>query len=121
MDNIKKLITRADNLARIFTKQRDGHRCRKCGCIGELHWCHVFTRGCKNIRHYEDNNFTLCSKDHEYFDKHKKEFYRWVRNEIGYKCWLNLLVLKNNPHPITAEFMKNVIVGLKNKIKRIDK
>lgn len=117
---MKNLIKRADDHARKFTKQRDGYRCRECGSDNNIEWCHVFTRGCKNIRHHEDNNFTLCKNHHNHFDVYKQEFYEWTIEQIGIDNWEDLLELKAKPKPITKQFMLSVIEELKTKLRRQD-
>lgn len=68
-------------------RERDNHRCRKCGSEpnpGGLHAAHIFSRRHKAIRHDEQNLVSLCAACHRRSHDHPDEFRKWVIEQVGH-------------------------------------
>lgn len=72
----------ADLAWRKAVKERDGHRCRRCGATEALHAHHVQPRGpSPHLRHDIDNGVTLCRLCHSHVHAHPAESYEvgWLK------------------------------------------
>jgi len=64
----QKLHLKLDKACGDLVKERDGHKCRRCG--GEpVSWCHIIRRSrSKAVRWNPDNTLALCRACHYWLD-----------------------------------------------------
>lgn len=86
-------ITRmADRLCAELVKERDGHRCRKCGVSKDLEWAHLRPRRFGRVRWEPLNTVTLCRPCHSWLDKHPHAKDKWALEQIGPDAYEDLCI-----------------------------
>lgn len=89
-------MTAQDKIWSRQVKQRDSHRCRRCG-KGAPEWkveaAHIFGRGRQNTRTNPDNGLTLCVQCHRWGHENTAEFKAYVIEEIGQALYDELQAL----------------------------
>lgn len=65
------------------TRERDGHKCVRCGATEGLQWAHVHSRAIRRLRYEPDNAMSLCGPCHRWFDANRKVAREWWESLIG--------------------------------------
>ena len=79
-------MTAEDKVWARQVKQRDHHRCIRCGRGSpdwQVHAAHIFGRRSKATRTNLDNGLTLCVECHKWNHENPAEFKQFVIEEIG--------------------------------------
>jgi hypothetical protein len=92
-------------------RERDGHRCRRCGRDGHVEAAHIFPRRVRATRWDLNNGLTLCAGPrgeetcHEWGHAHPREFLLWAAEQLGAERFgalrdRALTVAKRVPRPV---------------------
>ena len=80
-----RLIKTLDDLMSKRVRERDSHRCRRCGRIGRVFHHHIFTKQRLSTRWLMDNGVTLDFYCHRWAHSAGEEFRAWVISWMGQK------------------------------------
>ena len=109
---------KCERLWKQLCKERDGHKCRYCGCEWkQLHVHHIVGR--KHLRLFCDlrNGITLCSSHHK-LDKmsaHENAivFNEWIKKEIGKDVYEELKRISYQAEPLPNDWWEQEYNRLK--------
>ena len=62
-------------------RERDGHRCRKCGGPA-TDGAHIVRRAFLKTRHDPKDGLALCRQCHSFFGAHPAEWREWLEQEV---------------------------------------
>lgn len=101
-----------DKLARDAVFARDSI-CMKCGKVGNLQWCHVYSRRYLSMRWDPDNSMVLCAGCHLWWHHKPLEAARWFELIYPERAKRLLLISRTKRRPDLAA----VRLGLEQMLK----
>ena len=119
-----KILRALDRITPKLVKERDGHKCQRCGkevygC--GAHWAHIRSRSSYWMRWDLTNGLLLCCGCHGWFDGNPLLGTDWLTTNFPARIpYLNWLELQKPRGKIPTEHFEELLQGPREKMKALE-